>query len=419
MGEMKPVDRDSIKFATELKESAKSPIWPKLLTFWIVTRVWLTLWGLLCSTLYPITPLEKQVPIWPPTSSIGVWLSRLLLAPWDRWDVEHFQRIASVGYISSEGTLAFQPLFPYLGKWVGAVFGGNSLLGMVLVGNIGSFFFLVSLYHLAELDLPRKQAYRAAIYFMSLPAAFILFAPYTESLFLLLSVISLLMSRRGRWWLAGLAGGLASLTRQQGLFLVVPLVWEFWDHSGRQLSSLFRNWRGIAGLTLTPVGYLVWIFYRAIVMNDVVLDFGNPQQIFYGLLLSPNSNKIVENQQFVPPWEALRLAITHSSSSNTVDLLSGGVYLLLLALVGRQLWQLRQSYFLYTIILLVISFSYSTGVPKSYMGLPRHCMLAFPLVMPLAEMCRSLSGNMLITGVGLCFLMALSYFYFCHTVWVP
>src|SRR5262249_14601192 len=118
-------ERDQQTEPAKLKEAAKSPVWQGLLAFWIVTRVWLSFLGILCSALRPFTPLEKRVAAWPPSSPIGEWIARLLLAPWDRWDAEHFQRIAEVGYRSGEGTLAFQPLFPYLGKLVGEIFGGN------------------------------------------------------------------------------------------------------------------------------------------------------------------------------------------------------------------------------------------------------------------------------------------------------
>ena len=48
---------------------------------------------------------------------------------------------------------------------------------------------------------------------------------YSESLFLLLTLVSFAAGRKGRWWLAGAAGLLAAATRSAGLLLVVPLAW--------------------------------------------------------------------------------------------------------------------------------------------------------------------------------------------------
>ena len=54
-------------------------------------------------------------------------------------------------------------------------------------------------------------------------------AVYSESLFLLLTVASFSAARRGRWVLAGLAGGLAALTRSAGVLLLVPLAWMWFE----------------------------------------------------------------------------------------------------------------------------------------------------------------------------------------------
>lgn len=49
----------------------------------------------------------------------------------------------------------------------------------------------------------------------------------TESLFLCLALLSFYNMRHGNWWLAGLFGFLASLTRSAGLFLIVPFCFEY------------------------------------------------------------------------------------------------------------------------------------------------------------------------------------------------
>lgn len=400
-------------------KSPGQPVWKRLLAFWLVTRLWLTFWVLLCSKLKPFTPIENQVPVWPPVSPVGSWLERILLAPWDRWDVSYFRRIATVGYVNGEGTLAFQPLYPWLSGWIGFFLGGNDLLGLTLFANACGFFSLLLLYHLARLDLPEADAYRATIFYLGLPVAFILFAPYTESLFLLLSVSSFLFARKRKWVLAGVAAGLASLTRQQGLFLFIPLAWESWESAGKQWRAFFSDWRSLASIMICPAAYLAWIVYRAIAVNDVIFDPAHPQNFFYGLLLSPNAQKVVPGQTFLPPWQAMWVALNNLDSVTVIDLSTGLIYLLLFLLCARRLWQIRPSYFLYTLILFLVSFSYSTGAPHAYQGLPRHCLLAFPLAVGLAQMLRRKMAFFFFLALGQILMMALSFFYVCRIFWLP
>ena len=391
------------------------PIWP----IWLVTRVFLSLLALFCSFDLPSSPLEKKVAVWPPSAPPGEWLTRVFLEPWNRWDVEHFLKIATRGYSVNDGTLSFHPLHPALGKIVGAIFGGHPLLGLFLVSNISCLLFLFCYERLTRLDLTGEEARRATYYFTLLPAAFVLFAPYTEPLFLLLGASSLLMARRGKWLMAGLAGGMAALTRQQGIILLLPLAWEFWEWSERNPKKLLANWRGAARLLLAPLGLLTWLLYRAFTLSDVVIELRRPGQLIYGLFISQSVTHMVPQQSFMPPWNALWIALNIPSHANKIDLCSGAVYLLILAFGGRKLWRMRPSYFLYSLAIILISFSYSTGSPESYMGLPRHCLLAFPLAMPLATWGRNHAAHLLFTTIGLIWLFAMTYFYVDHVLWVP
>src|SRR5687767_8468695 len=79
----------------------------------------------------------------------------------------------------------------------------------------------------------RERFARLTVLLVALfPTGFFLLAPYPEALFLALTVASLYLARQGRWWLAGLAGLLAALTRFQGAFLALPLAYEYLRQRG-------------------------------------------------------------------------------------------------------------------------------------------------------------------------------------------
>lgn len=391
----------------------------KVVLLWLAARIGVSLWVLLCSVTYPLTQLEKGMTVWPPRAPLGPWLERVLLAPWARWDVEHFLKIAEQGYRVDDGTLSFHPLYPALGKAVGSLVGGHELWGLFIVSNVSCLLMLLALERLARLDRPRDEAYRSCLFLLLLPTAFVLFAPYTEPLFLLCSVLALLMARRGQWWLAGVSGGLAALTRQQGILLVVPLAWELWEASRRSWRELLPRWRDGLSLLLTPLGLGVWLVYRNMALGDTEFAWRRPYTLVYGMLISRSASHIVTDQSITFPWEAVWLAMSHPSPTNLIDLLLGGFYLVLLMACGRRLWRLRPSYLLYTAVTVVVSFSLSTGLPHSYMGLPRHCLLAFPLGILLATMRRQELIVISVKVSGLLLLLVLSVFYVWKILWVP
>jgi hypothetical protein len=386
---------------------------------WLLLRLMLSLWVALFSMLRPMTEAEGAIPVWPPSLPFGAWLERVLLLPWRRWDVEYFIRIATQGYSVDDGTAQFHPLYPLLGKLAGYFCGGNTLAGLLIVSSIFAFVCLKSFERLAALDLSPGAARRAVFYFAHAPAAFILFAPYTESLFLSCSIMALLMVRQNRWWLAGIAGGLATLTRQQGIFLLVPLVWELWEQAGRDWQKLLRQWRAALSLILIPAGLIAWLTWRAVMLSDVAFNWHQPKTLIYGLMISRSATRVVSVQSFIFPWKAMWIALSNLNVTNVIDLIAGGLYLLLLLAGGRLLWKLRPSYLLYAVVIILVSFSLNTGSVNSYMGLPRHCLLAFPLFLPLAIRGERQGVHYLIMAAGLVVTLALAMFYTTRIFWVP
>ena len=398
---------------------ATSQSLPMIGVSWLMLRLVLLLVVLTASAGWPETHLEKELAAWPPGPSFGPWLQRVLIDPWLRWDTAYYLNIASRGYRLDDGTAQFHPLYPWTGRAAGYLLGGNIPAGLLLVSSVCGLLFLYGFERLARLDLPPAVARRAALFFLHAPLAFVLFAPYTESLFLLCSVTAFLMARRGAWWMAGIAGGLAVLTRQQGIFLLAPLGWELWEWSGREWRKLAANWRKAFSLALIPAGLLFWLAYRAITLGDVVFEVNRPQTWIYGLMISNTAARVIPEQGFVAPWRALGAALDHPRTTTRVDLILSSLFVLMLVLGGRFLWRLRPSYLLYSVVIILVSFSYFTGSWQPYMGLPRHCFLAFPLFLPLAAWANGPKTSLALVVVGLIGLILLAFFYSAHLVWVP
>ena len=103
---------------------------------------------------------------------------------------------------------------------------------------------LIALYNLMLIDFDIAIARRALWCLVLFPTSFFFHALYPEAVFLFFVAACLLACKRGHWLIAGMLGLLASLTRSQGVLLIVPMVVIFIDqrrHLPRRqlLSSLF------------------------------------------------------------------------------------------------------------------------------------------------------------------------------------
>jgi len=150
-------------------------------------------------------------------------LGNLLVSPLARWDSVWYLAIAGQGYGHSAQRTAFYPLYPLLMRIFGTLF-RSDLIGGVVVSLACFGIGLVLLHRLVTLELGEGNANVCVMLIAFSPMAFFFSAVYTESLFLALSVGCIYLARRGRWWAAGLLGGLAAASRNTGVLLAVPLL---------------------------------------------------------------------------------------------------------------------------------------------------------------------------------------------------
>jgi len=171
-----------------------------------------------------IPPLADQGPAYP------------LVGVWQRWDACWYTKIATFGYEANENSVNFWPLFPLLTALVSLVLGAGAMaLSGLVVAGIAFVAAIEGMRRLVGRDFGPEVANRTILAISFFPTAFFFFAPFTESLFLALSVWAMVGARERRWLLALVAAFLASLTRIQGLFLMLPLAWEAgmaWRESG-------------------------------------------------------------------------------------------------------------------------------------------------------------------------------------------
>lgn len=149
-----------------------------------------------------------------------------LAGVWERWDACWYMKIATYGYEPGERSVAFFPLVPAALWLVGALTTLPYPVAGMIVSAIAYVAAIAALLRLVGDSHGRVIARRTVLSLSVFPAAFFLFAPFTEALFLACAAWTLVFARQRRWLLAALCAALAALTRAQGLLLAVPLAWE-------------------------------------------------------------------------------------------------------------------------------------------------------------------------------------------------
>src|SRR5437667_2363866 len=202
-----------------------------------------------------------------------------VLRGWYHWDVISFEKIARFDYSNADPTkAAFFPLYPWLERWVSSLLHihTNVFLAGMLITNLAFLGTLIVLYRFVEVEFDRETAKRTALYLAIFPTALFFFAAYNESLFLFFVLISFYAMRQGSWWMAGLFGGLATLTRSLGLALLVIFFYEFvrqvfpllraaWQN--KQRLKMLKLLSGLLAAPLIPLGLAIFAFYLNLRMH--------------------------------------------------------------------------------------------------------------------------------------------------------
>jgi len=223
-------------------------------------RVGLAILALVAVAVLP--PLEAVgAPAWPAPPIVRGWHN--LVTAWERFDALWFLGVATGGYVDGDGSAAFFPFYPMLIRFLSPVLGGHPLAAALLVSHAAFLGALVIFYLLTESEYDEATARRAVLYLALFPTAFFFFAPYSESLFLLLAVSSMAAARRGRWAVAGVAGALASATRSVGVLLPFPLAVEAIQRWRERRESLLGPLLWSAAAALGTFLYLFFWFRKS------------------------------------------------------------------------------------------------------------------------------------------------------------
>ncbi len=106
----------------------------------------------------------------------------------------------------------------------------------VVVSNVFFLAGLALLFFISKMfGLDEGKAALAVLYAAIYPTSYFFSMPFTESLFFCVTLLSVYLALKDRWWLAGFAGALASATRVTGVLLIVLLEFSMFSGAERVL----------------------------------------------------------------------------------------------------------------------------------------------------------------------------------------
>jgi Mannosyltransferase (PIG-V) len=369
------------------KESTKSTGVAFVLAVYAASRLFYLISGSLLANLVPTSGFQRAT-LDVPSGSMNIW---------SHWDGEHYVTLAMGGYLNPPENVspAFFPLYPLLLRSFAELLGGPiSKEALSVWGPLISLLFLpfafYFIYHIALEGRGERVARDTVLILAFFPTTFFLNAAYTESLFLALSAGSLWAMRvRKDLLVACVMAALAAATRNVGIFLVVPLMYEWIKDIER-----FR-WRGIY-LLLAPGGLFAYMGY-------LWVSFGDPL-LFYSAQESWGRQATGPLDTASRAWGAAvegadRLLDpdlwAHPSLSNAANQLAGAsnffnlaffVFAIVVLLAGSRYLPLSLTVY----GLLLVAPAALFGTPGSpLMGTPRYVLVAFPVFIVLALLFRN------------------------------
>ena len=333
------------------------------------------------------------------------YFGNLLAAPFARWDSVWYLSIARFGYQHQLARTAFFPLYPALIHLLGTGGVGGDLVAGVVISLVCFVVALILLHRLVLLDFGQEIADTTVLLVAFFPASFFFSAVYTESLFLMLSLGCILQARRGRWWAAGVLGGLAATSRNGGVLLALPVAILFlygpradlraretrWAAAGRaRMRSLLPRYRlsaEVLWIALIPAGLAAYLVYTAITSGSA-LDPLNAEKLWFHHTTNPFTGAW---DGAVAAWDGLRQLLhgpappVYFNQAGGDPLQVGGQNLMLfsflvvgvVACIGA-LRTLPFAYGAYALVGLALPLA-DPVIPQPLSSLPRYVMVLFPM----------------------------------------
>ena len=207
-----------------------------------------------------------------------------------RWDGGHYIFIAQNGYVKywdKNNLIVFPPLYPVLIKALSLVL-SNLYISAVTITAISSIigYSVFSIFLSKVLNYPRIKTLRVLLLFIFSPIGVFFALTYAESLYFMLSILFFYFLYRNKLTLASIFGFLLTLTKLQGILIVLPFSLYMIRESIKSfnLSSVIRNFIGIS---IVVSGFLIYLLINLTIYKDPLYFSGRLKNYWSKTLVNP------------------------------------------------------------------------------------------------------------------------------------
>jgi hypothetical protein len=307
------------------------------------------------------------------------WYDHLL-----RWDSEWYAGIAADGYqysgvAGNPGSLqsvVFFPLFPLISRLVARASGLSPAHALLVVANLAALAAMLLLCKLARRKFGDRVALLAVAFVSFFPGSLFLSAGYSEPLTLLLVLSCFVLLQDQRYLAASTCAGLAAATRSVGIVLAPVLVWELWQRYRRE-GGRFVVCAAIC-LALASSGLWLYMIYLGAAFGQP-FAFLDAQSAWHGA--TSFSDRLIAALG-LQPFRHFRFADFSPAG------LDQWFFILFFLGSAAAWWRLSASFGLFSFGVLMLPYLSLSGGPSGLTSMTRFGLLAFPVFIVLAELCR-------------------------------
>jgi len=287
---------------------------------------------------------------------------------WSVWDSGWYLDIAENGYspilnsdlpkktVSGQSNIGFFPFYPILIKLTSYLTGNFHTSG-ILISNISLLVSGYFLYRLVSLDLKKGLAKRSVIFLYLFPTSFILSGVFSESVFLLLSILVFYTAKKNMWLRSGILGLLLTITRPTGILILIPIVYLYF------VQNKYKIKKSILYFLFYPLGLMLFSVYLYLIVGDFFAYFHSKTN-YWGFVFSD-------------PFSVIIYFLTYSFNTAIISVYIVLTLILIVFLFGKR-------YFSYALFSLSIILVALLNGPESALGIPRMSSAVFPLYISLA-----------------------------------